>query len=182
MKSVYIGLIVLGVLVFVLSGLFIFGGVDEENDIMVNVDEADSVLNNELVDVGGSVYDVSEEEIVDVPVNESFEDLGCELQKVQYSLKNFVEEIECVSESCDEIMVNCSVEVYNFDEGADDVFGIEFSLKEGVVELESELVSEDVAVGVSKIFGFDVVSVGVEDIENLECGIRMERVPVKWIC
>jgi len=183
MKKVYIGLIVLGVLVFVLGGFFIFGGEDEAGVLQDSSDNSLGVgVDDELVRVGGSAHDVLEDEVVEVVVNESFEDLGCELLKVQYSLKNFIEEIECVDENCNEVRANCSVEVYNFDEGADDVFGIEFSLKEGGVELESELILEDVAVGVSEIFGFDVVSVGVEDVESLECGIRMERVPVTWVC
>ena len=198
MRRIFVGLI--GVVLFFVLGVFFilgdqvfdsssdygffggdssFGGDGDEAEVLG--EDSVGVAGGESGSGGGS--DGSEES-----------DVGCVTQPVQYSLKNFVEDVECLLEDegvCVEARVNCSVEVYNFDEGVGpqgddsgepDLFGVEFSLVDyRGMTLDSGVVERSVGVGVSEILGLEFVYVGSFDVGDLGCGIEMERVPGKCV-
>jgi len=179
---VYVGLVVL---VLGMGAVFIFG-VDEDVDagtgfLKESSEGVGSVGDDEVLG-GGSDNVVAEEEEV---LNESEVEVDCEVEPVQYSLKNFVEEVECldgVDSDCVEVRMNCSVEIYNFDEGVDDTFIVGFSLIDlEEVMLASDVVEMSVSVGASEVLGLEFVESGSFDVGDLGCDIRMNRVPEKCV-
>ena len=190
MKRVYIGLAVIGVLVFVLGWIFVFG-----DKVLDSVDSGEFLGRDSYVDKergeaenGEQVIEDERRELEDVVKGEadgagepSESEVGYRTQQVQYSLRNFVESVECLENGttkCNKIGVNCSVEVYNLDHEVGGIFGIRYSLISDEKELDSEVAEKDIGVGemgVLKVgfvregsFGFDV---------DWGCSIDMESVP-----
>jgi len=181
-KWVFVGLVVL---VLGMGVVFIFGvdgGVDGGTGFLKESSGED--VGGEDVGVlgGGSDNVVGVEEKV---LNESEVGVECDVEPVQYSLKNFVEDVECldgVDADCLEVRMNCSVEIYNFDEGLDDLFVVDFNLVDSEeVILKSDFVEMSVGVGASEVLVSEFVEVGNFNIGDLECGIEMIDIPEKCV-
>jgi len=198
MKRSYIILIIICILVFVSSAslvlMQVFWNFDEGQTDMksekinevrtegqVGVDIKNPTVENGLgggSSGGGGDGNDGDSEVVDD---------GCILKQVQYSLKNFRSNILCLengSVGCSKMRVSCFVEVYNFDSGVDDIFGVRYSLIDSDEdELDFKLVEGNVGAGSSKIFSTEFIwedEGGID--ENLNCAFGMERIPNKKIC
>jgi hypothetical protein len=200
MKRFYVILIVVGALMLVSSGGFVLmqvfwssseyqtgmgneetNEVEDEGKVEINIEKSaveDSFGGGVSGGGEGGSGDESDSGVVDD---------GCILRQVQYSLKNFRDDILCLengSVGCSKMKVNCFVEVYNFDAGVDDIFEVRYSLVDSNEdELDFKLVEGNVGVGSSKIFSAEFIwedENGVD--ENLNCAFGMERIPDKKIC
>ena len=198
MKRSYIILIIVGALVFVSSGSFVLmqvfwnstgyqtgsekaNEVKDESQVEINIEEPtveDNFGGGISGGSGGGSGDGSDSGTVDDE---------CILRQVQYSLKNFRDDTLCLengSVGCSKIEVNCFVEVYNFDQGVDNIFEVRYSLiNSSEDELDFKLVEGNVEVGSSKIFSVEFIwedENGVD--EDLSCAFGMERIPNKEIC
>ncbi|MCD4771166.1 hypothetical protein K8R30_01985 [archaeon] len=200
MKRFYIILIVIGALMVVSSGSFVLmqvfwssneyqtgmeseeaNGIKDEGRVEINIGDPaveDSFGGGGAGGGGSGSGDEGDSGVVDD---------GCILRQVQYSLKNFGDDVLCLengSVGCSKIKVNCFVEVYNFDVGVDDIFGVRYSLVDSNEdELDFKLVEGDVATGSSKIFSAEFIWEDEDGVgENLNCVFGMERIPNKKIC
>lgn len=118
---------------------------------------------------------------------EAIEETDCRLQQIQYSLKKFVNDIECTNmgvDGCVELFANCSVEVYNLDEENEGIFGIEYSLIDSQGrEIDSELIQRDVVFNQPEVFSAIFAQSNLEGVdENLNCSFIMQAVPMKRVC
>jgi len=198
MKRPYAILIVIGALALVSSGAFVL------MQIFLESDENQADIEGEKINEVGSEARVGVD--IETPTVEGglgggssggggsgsesdpgIVDDGCILRQVQYSLKNFRSDALCLengSIGCSKMRVSCFVEVYNFDSGVDDIFGVRYSLIDsGENELDFKLVEGDVAAGNSKIFSTEFIWEDEDGVdENLNCAFGMESIPNKKIC
>ena len=127
---------------------------------------------------GGADGDNSEEVVSGV---------SCRMQQIQYSLRNFQNNFECVNtgaNGCVEFVANCSMGVYNLDGNTSGVFGIRYSLIDlNDEELDFELVERNVEFDTSEVFSVEFVRSDVSGVdENLFCSFSVDAVPMKEVC
>ncbi|NPE26847.1 hypothetical protein HNV12_02485 [Methanococcoides sp. SA1] len=186
-KNIFIGSII-AVLFLVLGFLFVFGD-DILSVTKESVSQKENFGDKGKVDEGGvntlsgGIGDVFL--IENNGSNETFVEVICGTQPVQYSLKNFVEDVNCLSGTdleCTQAVINCSVEIYNFDLSVDDLFAIEFSLVDSEeVKLESNIIERVVGIGAFEILVSEFIYEGNFDVNDLGCGVAMERIPRKCV-
>lgn len=176
---VYVGLIVVGVLIVVLGGFLWFSDGEQQDDVM----RVSDVARVELVILPGDV------ENFDGGVENEFDDVvgeDCVLTQVQYSLKDFQKNVSCLESEgveCLTTKVSCSAEVYNFDEGVDDIFKIGYSLVDlDGEELDFKLVEKNVGVGNSEFFSVEFVLDNDEVGGDLDCVFGVVTIPQKSVC
>lgn len=118
--------------------------------------------------------------------SEGGESLTCEMRQVQYSLKNFVNDVRCLDgteEECFDLIGNCSVDVHNFDGGIG-YFAIKYYLiNSNENRLDSKLIQKEVLVNNPETFSviFTRTDVGGFD-GDLSCAFTMESIPMKEYC
>jgi len=176
------------------SGLFVFGGdvlkIYNNEDVIETIsglkdkgEDDNRVLgsgDNGGVESSGESGDSS-------GTSESVLEGNCGTQQVQYSLKNFNKNILCLEYAgtdCVKINVNCSVDLYNFEEGVDDIFGVEYSIIDlSDNKLDSRLVEGEVSVGTSRIISTEFILENESGVsEDLECVFDIGTVPEKRFC
>ena len=161
-----------------LRGDFDMEDTDEKGSISENNSEREENNNNETTGTESSDGDNSEE-ITDAT--------NCEMQQIQYSLRNFINNAECTdtgANGCTRLVVNCSVEVHNLDKETEGIFGIRYSLVDSDdKELDFELVQKNVQFDIPEIFsvGFIISDISGVD-ENSACSFSMETIPKREIC
>jgi len=200
MKGLYLGIIGgISLVVFVALGfVFVFGenSLDVLNGKNFDIEaSSEGSGNSPTVDSG---VDNEKESLVDSDstsnggggsggssTGEENNDFACNnLEPVQYSLRNFVEDISClesIDNKCVAVAVNCSVEVYNLDHIVGGVFGIRYSVVSGEDVFDEEIDEKDIAVGDMDILKSEFLLNGSFDIEDLECSIDMDSVPRKCV-
>lgn len=183
-------LTVVALLVVVLALFFVFGDVllgDEgDNERVLASDTARvavTVEDGDVEDRGTGSSGSSDEARYSEGIEEDV-DFNCRTREVQYSLKNFREDIVCReggTESCEELVASCSVEVYNLDD-SDGVFEIEYSLKDsdGKV-LDSVVIERNVVSDGVEVFSADFIISENAD-ENSSCVLDMKGVPLVEVC
>lgn len=118
---------------------------------------------------------------------ETTDKTNCEMRQIQYSLKNFRDNAECVNtgiNGCTKLVMNCSVGVYNLDENTDDVFGIRYFLVDSNdEELDFRLIEKNVRVDMPEIFFVEFVRNDISGVdEDLTCSFTIETIPEKEVC
>ena len=187
MKKVYVVLIVVAVLVVVMGLFFVFG--DELLDVYYSETSPGSVTvpggagegeGGGVSGTGGS----GSSGVAGEDVMEGIVTLNCERQEIQYSLKNFREEVVCREsgvEGCVNLAVSCSVEVYNLGD-VDGVFGIEYSVVDSVEKKLDSMLIEKSVVG----SGFEIFSADFAVTENVDegstCGLEIKSIPIVEVC
>jgi len=114
------------------------------------------------------------------------ESLTCVTRQVQYSLKNFVNDVRCLNgteQECFNLIGNCSVDVYNFDGGTGN-FAIKYYLIDSSENrVDSQLIQKEVLVNDPKTFSVIFVKNGGGGFDgNLACTFTMESIPRKEYC
>jgi len=187
-----VALVTGGILFIVIAVFFVFGGnvlqVYQGEEFFGDLNIGDDVSDEE--DMGGGSVNAGE----DVEASSgggggsggSGSGLDCITKRVQYSLKNFRESAVCVESDvvgCVKMVVNCSVDVYNFGNDVG-IFRILYYLADSG---ENKLDSELVGLGVNPD-DFEVFEVGFiwEDEngvdEDLSCPFIMDSIPVETVC
>ncbi len=198
MRSIYLGIIsIISLVIFIaLCFVFVFG----ENSL--------DVIKGKNLDIEATASDNDDSLIIDSNINNekkltidsdsssnegggggglSKEDSGfiCnKLQPVQYSLKNFVEDISClenIDNKCVSVAINCSVEVYNLDHVVSGIFGIKYSVVSGEDIFEEKIDEKNIMIGDMEILNAEFLLNGSFDIEDLKCSIDMNSIPNKCI-
>ena len=186
-KRIYIGLVVV-LLVFVLGGIFVYGdkALDSLREgeffekVSSPVAEGDDDVGQDDASMQQGVSGASEGDGESGEGGDESE-IGCGTKQVQYSLRNFEKYSSCLESEvvgCVKMGLNCSVEVYNFNQGIDDVFVIRYSLVDSSEwELDYKIVEGFVGGGVSKDFFVEFVFEDEGGVGDLDCPFGMERVP-----
>jgi len=190
MKRMYILWVVVAALVVAGGLLFVFGDVllDDGNDYenvpvndtaKVSVTIEDGEVEDKRIGSSGSSGETGDGDGIEEDV-----ELNCRTREIQYSLKNFREEIVCRksgAEGCEELAVSCSLEVYNLDD-ADGVFEIEYGVADSDDrELDSVVIEKNVASDDFEVFSADFVVTENVD-EDSSCILDMKSVPLIEVC
>ena len=114
-------------------------------------------------------------------------DSNCISKQIPYSLKNFEESILCQEqegEECINLIVNCSVEIYNLDDAFSGEFEIKYTLLDSSQnELEEKTLRDSVEFGEQKLFMIDFTRNDIGGVnEDLSCFFSMVDVPEKEVC
>lgn len=146
-----------------------------------NTTEIITKENSQTTSSGGGGDGSSTEE------HETPTELICKMQEIQYSLKNFEEEITCLENStgiCTTLHAICSVQIYNLDANSTEDFEIKYS----IINSDKEFVnSTNTKINVKLEYPETIETefliqdmTGVD--ENSECKIQMLTIPRKEIC
>ena len=194
MKGVYVALITVVVLAVVVAGgvLFVFGGnvfpaeevkaATSDNarvaiDILENEDNIED-KTNDAIDSSGGGGGASSDSIDGVV------DSGCVLQPVQYSLGEFVEQIECLFygvDGCERVLAICESEIFNLDYDFGGDFVIKQSLFDGEDELDFELIEENVDARERVALRSEISLDGDFDVESLRCVVDSVEIPSRCL-
>lgn len=183
-KRSYIISIIIAILIIAIGILFLFG------DKVIQVygsEEAPRVgpyatSNENPSRTGGDSFTTTEIEN-DTIIKET----NCRLQQIQYSLKKFVNDVECTNigdDGCIKLLANCSVNVYNLDQENSGDFGIRYALiNPNGIELDSKLIQKSVVFGQPELFSVSFIQSDIDGVdENLNCSFTMQAVPMKNVC
>ena len=178
------------VLVILFGLLFVFG--DEVLQVVDEVMSSEGSSNLEKIEEDEDVGVVSEAggvEDSDTGGGESG-DVGevsdCNMQQIQYSLKDFKNSVECMDTGevgCTRVVVSCSMEVYSFGSGVG-IFGIRYALVDSNDNgLDFELIEKEVEFGTPVVFSTEFVRSDMSGVdEDLSCPFTVETVPRKEVC
>ena len=111
----------------------------------------------------------------------------CKDEYIQYSLKNFKEQTECLEDfegKCIKFVADCSVDVHNLDVNVEDNFEIEYSLTDtSNKKLDLTLLSNNVKINSPVIFKTNFTIEDSSGIDPLStCKIKMITIPQKEVC
>ena len=199
-KALHIVSVIVVILIVAMGVVFLFW--DEILQMSDNEELLESDSNPESAkEVGGIDGEDSEEVIADVDgtrgiessntdgedSEEVAEETNCKMQQIQYSLKNFKNNVKCTNmgaDGCIRLIVNCSMEIYNLDRDADGIFGIRYSLVDSNdEELDFELVQKNTRFDVPEIFSAEFIRNDMSGLdEDLTCPFTMETIPTKEVC
>jgi len=163
-RKIYVGVVVF-VMVVVLAGAVLFVFWDDVLGFYdnMNSEEGGSGFAGDVEVVGEVGVDIESPDVEDLGSGGGSgggddggsgggpggaEVISCDSEQVQYSLKNFRNDVLCLESGvvgCVKVGVNCSFEVYNFDDGIDDVFEVSYSLVDSNKdELDFRLIGREV--------------------------------------
>lgn len=113
-------------------------------------------------------------------------------EDVQYSIGNFIENIECLVygiNGCERVRAVCGSDVYNLDSDVGGAFAIRYSVYSGDTlgeeydshegELSYEVVEKDIGANSKGTFVSEMTLDGEFDTSNLKCVVDKESVPTK---
>ena len=197
MKGLYIGLLIGGGVAVVLAGgmFFVFG------EGTLNVFD---FKNQDAVDGGqynfrGGDFDVEDDGVLSdsgevasssggggggsSSGDSGDEDIGfvcSDWKPVQYSLGNFVDDIECLVygiDGCEKVKAVCGSQVLNLDYATGGIFGIRHSVFLGDEEVSFKVIEENVGPRGRVTLRAEMMLEGVFDVGSLKCVVDSERIP-----
>ena len=177
------------VVLMILAGLFFVFG-DEVLRVVDDLMSSEGKSNLENIVWGEGIEDGGAGEVEDLSAGESdsagLEESGCNMQQIQYSLKNFENSVECTDtgiNGCISLVVSCSMEVYSFEDG-EGIFGIRYALVDSnEIELDFELIEKEVVLDTHVLFSTEFIRSDVSGVDmNLTCPFSVETIPLREIC
>jgi len=199
MKGLYIGLLVAGgVTVVLVVGIFFVFGEDTLN--VFDFKDQDAVGSGQD-DFKGGDFDVGDDGVESDSgevasssggggggsssgdSGDGDEDIGfvcSDWRPVQYSLGNFVDDIECLVygiDGCEKVKATCGSQVFNLDYATGGIFGIRHSVFLGDEEVSFKVIEENVGPRGRVALRAEMVLDGIFDVGNLKCVVDSERIP-----